>query len=105
MLVWVGSVLALVISAVLGIQQLNGIGLLFLIIAVLAYLVGVQVPTATINIPLNNRLQTLDVNVLDETAQQEARQDFEPRWNQWNSIRTVFASLASALLSTLLFIL
>ena len=103
MLVWIGSVVALVTSAVLGIGQLDGTGRLLMIIAVLAYLGGVQVPTAIVNIPLNNRLQTLDVDALDETAQQEARQDFEPRWNQWNSIRTVFASLASVLLSTLLF--
>jgi uncharacterized membrane protein len=105
MLVWVGSVLALVISAALGIRQLDGTGRLLMMVAVLAYIAGVQLPTAIVNVPLNNRLQTLDVDALDETAQQEARQDFEPRWNQWNSIRTVFASLASALLSTLLFIL
>ena len=102
MLVWVGSVVALVTSAVLGIGQLDGAERLLMIFAVLAYLFGVQLPTFTINVPLNNKLQTLDVDAMSETAHTAARQDFEPRWNRWNSSRTVFASLASALLLVLL---
>ncbi len=103
MLVWVGSVVALVTSAVLGIGQLDGARRLLIIFAVLAYLLGVQLPTFTINVPLNNKLQTLDVDAMNETTQKAARKDFEPRWNIWNSIRTAFASLASALLIILLF--
>jgi len=102
-LVWVGSVVALVTSAVLGIGQLDGAGRLLIIFAALAYLLGVQLPTVTINIPLNNKLQTLDVDAMNETTQKAARKDFEPRWNLWNSIRATFASLASALLIILLF--
>jgi uncharacterized membrane protein len=103
MLVWVGSVVALVTSAVLGIGRLDGAGLLLIIFAALAYFFGVQLPTVTINIPLNNKLQTLDVDVMNETTQKEARKDFEPRWNLWNSIRATFASLASALLVIMIF--
>ena len=102
-LVWIGSVVALVTSAVLGFGQLDGTGRLLIIFAALAYLLGVQTPTVTINIPLNNKLQTLDVDAMDETTQKAARFDFEPRWNRWNSIRAGFASLASALLIILLF--
>jgi len=102
-LVWVGSVVALVTSAVLGIWQLDGAGRLLIIFAALAYLLGVQLPTVTINIPLNNKLQTLDVDAINETTQKPARKDFEPRWNLWNSFRAAFASLASALLIILLF--
>ena len=103
MLVWLGSVLALLVSAVLGFGQLDGAGRLLIIFAALAYLLGVQLPTVTINVPLNNQLQTLDVDAMNETTQKEARKDFEPRWNRWNSIRAAFASLASALLIILLF--
>ncbi len=102
-LVWVGSVVALVTSAVLGFGQLDGAGRLLMIFAALAYLFGVQLSTFTINVPLNNKLQTLDVDAMNETTQNTARKDFEPRWNRWNSFRTVFASLASALLMVLLF--
>ena len=101
MLVWVGSVVALVTAAVLGSGQLDGAARLLIIFAALAYLVGVQLPTVTMNIPLNNKLQALDVDAINETTRTAARQDFEPRWNQWNSFRTVFASLASALLIVL----
>jgi uncharacterized membrane protein len=105
MLVWVGSVVVLITSAVLGIGQLDGVGRLLIIFAALVYLLGIQLPTVTINIPLNNKLQTLDVEAMNETAQKVARDDFEPRWNRWNSIRTALASLASVLLVILLSIL
>jgi uncharacterized membrane protein len=97
-LVWTGSVVALVLAAVLGFGQLDGAGRLLLVLATLAYLLGVQLPTATINIPLNNKLQTLDLDTMDEAAQKAARKNIEPSWNRWNSIRTVFATLAAALL-------
>ena len=101
-LVWVGSVVALVASVVLGFGQLDGVGLLLMIIAALAYLLGVQLPTFAINVPLNNQLQSLDVDTTNEAAQKEARNSFEPHWNRWNSIRTAIASLASVLLIVLL---
>ena len=104
-LVWVGSVVALVTAAVLGIGQLDGTGRLLIIFVTLAYLFGVQLPTFTINVPLNNKLQALDVDAMNETMQKTARKDFEPRWILWNSIRTAIASLVSALLMVLLFIL
>lgn len=105
MLVWVGSVVALITSAVLGIGQLNGVGRLLIISAALVYLLGVQLPTVTINIPLNNTLQTLDVEAMNQAAQKSARRAFESRWNRWNAIRTAIASLASLLLIILLFTL
>jgi len=100
-LVWIGSVVALMASAVLGIAQSDGAGLL--VFAALAYLLGVQLPTFTINVPLNNKLQALDVDASNETGQAAARREFEPRWNRWNTIRTAIASLASILLIILLF--
>ncbi len=102
-LVWVGSVVVLVISAVLGIGQLDGAERLLIIFAAFVYLFGVQLPTFTINVPLNNKLQTLDLDAMDETTQKAARKEFEPRWNLWNLIRTPFAGLASVLLMILLF--
>jgi uncharacterized membrane protein len=103
LLVWAGSVVALVTSAVLGFWQSDRAGHLLVIFAAIAYLLGVQLPTITINVPLNNKLQTLDVDAMNETTQKTARKDFEARWNLWNSIRTVFASVASALLIIQLF--
>ncbi len=101
--VWLGSVLAVVTAAALGIGQLDRAGRALMIIAALAYILGVQVPTLTINVPLNNRLQTLDADVLDENARKEARRAFEPRWNRWNMVRTTVASLVSGLLLVVLY--
>jgi uncharacterized membrane protein len=105
MVMWLGSLVTLVIAAVLGTGQLDGVGRLLVIVAALAYVFGVQLPTITINIPLNNQLQRHDVDAATETMQAEARQGFEPRWNQWNTIRTAIASVVSALLMILLFTL
>lgn len=101
--VWVGSVVASVAAAGLGFGQLDGAQRLLLISAPLVYILGVQLSTFTINVPLNNRLQALNVDAMDAVALKAARMDFEPRWNLWNSVRTPFASLASVLLIVLLF--
>lgn len=104
-LVWVGSAAALVFSVVIGFGQVAGGERLLLIFAAFTYVLGVQLPTVTINVPLNNKLQTLDVDSETETMQKTARKDFEPRWNRWNAIRTAIAGLVSALLMILLFVL
>jgi uncharacterized membrane protein len=100
--VWVGSVLALVTAAVLGIWQLSGADRLLVIAAALVYVLGVQVPTVTVNIPLNNELQKLDPDTMNETMHRRARDNFEPRWKRWNATRSLWASLASILLMVLL---
>lgn len=101
-LVWVGSVVVLLAAAVLGVWQLNGVERLLIVAATLAYVLGVQLPTATINIPLNNKLHTIDADTLSDTARRAARVEFESRWNRWNSLRTGVATLSSALLIALL---
>lgn len=101
-LVWLGSVVFLVISAVLGIGQLYGVERLLLIFATFIYLFGVQLPTFTMNVPLNNQLQTQKLDAMDQITQKTARQEFEPRWNRWNAIRTFWSGLTSTLLIILL---
>lgn len=98
LLVWVGSIVALVASGLLGLGRLEGVDRWLLLAMVVVYLAGVQAPTLAINVPLNNQLQALDVQTLDETALAEARRAFEPRWNRWNVVRTVVAILVSATL-------
>jgi uncharacterized membrane protein len=105
MLVWVGSTVAIVISAVVGFNQLVGIERLILITSTLVYILGVQWPTIAVNIPLNNKLQTLIIDDMTEAKQEAARNDFEPRWNRWNKVRTGFACTVSAALLSLLFTL
>lgn len=100
MVVWVGSVVVLIAAAALGVVQLDGVSRALLIAAVLLYVVGVQLPTGAVNVPLNNTLQTLDVDAMDEASRRAARAAFEPRWNRWSAIRTVASIVVSGLLLT-----
>ena len=97
-LVWLGSVLALVAGLALGVGQVAGLEKMLLAIAGGVYLLGVQLPTFLVNIPLNNELQALDFEEADAASCRSARERFEPRWNRWNTIRTALAFLASAML-------
>ncbi len=101
LLVWVGSALTLVTCAALGLGRLAGVDRALLLLAGVVFIGGVQLPTVTINVPLNNHLQTLDLGSMDDAALAEARHAFEPRWNRWNQIRTALATLTSALLIVL----
>jgi uncharacterized membrane protein len=101
-LVWVGSVLTLIAAAALGMSALSGSDRLLIIVAALVYLLCVQLPTVTINIPLNNALQRLDPGTMNETTRKRAREDFEPRWNRWNVFRAVCASAVTMLLLVVL---
>jgi uncharacterized membrane protein len=101
-LMWVGSVLTLLGAAVLGFWELSGADRLLVIAAALVYILCVQLPTVTINIPLNNELKKLDLGAMNEATRKRARDDFEPRWNRWNAFRAACASLVSLLLMLLI---
>lgn len=102
-LVWVGSVIAIIVSAVFGIGRLQGVDFFLLVLATLTYIFGVQLSTIVIHLPLNNKLQTLDVDAMNEADLKVAREEFEPRWNTSNLIRTAISGGVSALLIILLF--
>ena len=102
LMVWVGSAVVLIAALILGFSRMDGLSLFLLIFATLIYLFGVQLPTVIVNIPLNNKLQTLDVDKANDAGLRSAREEFESRWNRWNVSRTVISCLVSALLITLL---
>ncbi|WP_420426784.1 anthrone oxygenase family protein [Algiphilus sp.] len=98
LLIWVGSALVLLGVTVSGLVLLEGLPQIWLIGATGVYLLGVQLPTAIINIPLNNTLQACVVDDLDDEQVHRARVVFEARWNRWNRRRTLAACLATVLL-------
>ncbi len=102
MLVWLGSAVALLFSTVLGIWKLDGFDRILLVVACAIYLFGVHLPTVTINIPLNNHLQSQDLDTMTESELLETTAKFESRWLRWNTIRTVLAIVTTALLLVLL---
>jgi uncharacterized membrane protein len=102
MLVWLGSVVVLLASTVLGIWRLEGLDRILLVIACVIYIFGVHVPTIMINIPLNNHLQSQDLDAMPESEQQAITENFDSRWLRWNTIRTAVATLTTVLLLVLL---
>ena len=102
MLVWIGSAVVLVASTVLGIWRLEGLDRILLIVACVIYIFGVQVPTVTINIPLNDQLQSLDLDAMPNPEVLATAENFGSRWLRWNTIRTVVATLTTVLLLVLL---
>jgi uncharacterized membrane protein len=101
-LVWLGSAVAVVAALVLGMGQIEGAPRWLLAIAGTVYLIGVQLATIVVNVPLNNELQAMDVASTDEGARRAARERFEPRWNRWNRIRTLVSIGVTASLLVLL---
>ena len=102
MIVWVGSILTIIALGALGSLLLDGLERNLIVLSVLVYLLGVQLPTITVNVPLNNRLQSFNVDESNDQTITKERQDFEPRWTRWNAIRTVFACITSLTLIVLL---
>ena len=105
MLVWMGSVLALVLAAVIGFGQVEGVPRLLLVAAAALYILGVQAPTIGRNIPLNNEIQTVQVEAIDAAGHEQARVKFEDPWNRANQIRTIISVVVAVLLMVLLLLL
>lgn len=95
LLVWVGSVIALVVCAIASFGQPYGFHRVLVLFAAAAYLLGVQATTFTVHLPLNNRLQKLDLNAMTQEQLSTARARFEPRWNRFNEVRTAIACAVS----------
>jgi len=102
MVMWIGSIIAVLAALAIGLGSLAGLDRLLLLGAGVLYLAGVQVPTATVNIPMNHRIQSLNVSEIDSKALSEARGAFEGRWNRWNVVRTAFATASVMLMLVLL---
>lgn len=102
MLVWLGSALMLVVSTALGVWQLEGVDRVLLVVACSIYILGVQVPTVAINVPINNQLQSQNLDAMNESEILATMHAFEFRWLPWNTIRTFVAILTTVLLLVLL---
>ncbi len=102
MLTWAGSVVAVIAALILGWSNTDGTARLLLVLAAAVYVLGVQLPTAAVNIPLNNQIQAIDPSTMAEPDLAVARAAFEARWNRWNAIRTFIATSTTALLLVLI---
>ncbi len=102
MIMWLGSTVALIVAAVVALLHQGRVEQVVVVSAAVLSVLFVQLPTMTINVPLNNRVQSLDCDALDDTSASQAREDFESRWNRWNVIRTVVSCVILSALIVLL---
>ena len=72
----------------------------FMLAASLLYLIGTVGVTGLGNVPLNNKLDALNLNEMSPQKQLEFRNYYEKNWNRLHLIRTIFA-VGSFLLSVL----
>lgn len=67
---------------------------IFLLLAALAYLIGVFGVTVAGNVPMNDMLDQFDISGATTDAIKQMRDNFESRWNFLNNIRTVFSVIS-----------
>lgn len=67
---------------------------IFLLIAALAYLIGVFGVTVAGNVPMNDTLDKFDISNSTAEAIKQMRDNFESRWNFLNNIRTSFSVIS-----------
>jgi len=94
-LIWVGSIISVVSTIIISIFTLGILEGWKIIFVSLVYLIGVQAITIIIHLPLNRRIQNIDINSTNLQSLNEERKNFEKKWNYFNNIRTVVAFLVT----------
>ena len=94
-LIWVGSIISVVSTIIFSIFTLGLLEGWKIIFVSLVYLIGVQAITIIIHLPLNRRIQKIDINSTNLQSLNEERKNFETKWNYFNNIRTVIAFLVT----------
>ena len=94
-LIWVGSIISVVSTIIISIFTLGLLEGWKIIFVSLVYLIGVQAITIIIHLPLNRRIQKIDINSTNLQSLNEERKNFETKWNYFNNIRTVVAFLVT----------
>ena len=89
MVVWVGSVISVISSLIVSLIEPYSVETVLVIIAGFVFLLGVQGLTVLVHLPLNRRIQMVNVGEWDASALREERLLFETRWIRFNWIRTL----------------
>ena len=83
-LIWVGSIISVVSTIIMSIFTLGLLEAWKIIFVSLVYLIGVQAITIIIHLPLNKRIQNIDINSTNLQSLNEERKNFETKWNYFN---------------------
>ena len=90
-LTWVGSIVSVLGTIITSIISLGIIEAWLIISVGTVYLLGVQGITISIHLPLNKRIQKININSTNYQILSEERKNFETKWNYFNNIRTGIA--------------
>ena len=90
-LIWLGSIISVFSTIIVSIFSLEILESWLIIFTSVVYLLGVQVITITIHLPLNRRIQNIDINSTNSQTLSDERKNFEKKWNYFNNIRTGIA--------------
>jgi uncharacterized membrane protein len=101
MVVFMGPTILLFLNAYL-FRSNNTIFWLFLVAAML-FFIGIGLVTVFCNVPLNEILDTSNLEALSKVELQELRDKFEQPWNRWHTIRSLssFASFVFLIIGIL----
>lgn len=70
------------------------------IAATITYLLGPIGITMTKNVPLNDKLDAQELSQLSSEGKKAFRQMYEPVWNKWHFVRTIFSIVSLILILT-----
>ena len=90
-LIWLGSIISVLSTIIVSIFSLGILEAWLMIFTSVVYLLGVQVITITIHLPLNRHIQKIDINSTNPHTLNDERNNFETKWNYFNNIRTCIA--------------
>ena len=92
-LIWVGSIISVVSTIIISIFTLDLLEAWKIIFVSLVYLIGVQAITIIIHLPLNRRIQKIDINSTNLQSLNEERKNFETKWNYFNNVIAFLVTL------------
>lgn len=97
---FMGSLIALAITAFVFYKGGNSQVLPYLVTSLVIYAIGVFGITMSCNVPLNESVAAFDISTATEIQIKEMRLSFENPWNNWHLIRTI-ASIVSFIILTI----
>ena len=89
MIVWIGSMISVIGTIIASLMDPYAVATGLVIITGFVCLLGVQGLTVLVHLPLNRRIQRVNVGERDASALREERFLFEARWMRFNWIRTL----------------
>ena len=94
--IFFGTPVVLAVTARVGLLAQRKVSALFFALAAVIYVLGAFLPTALINVPMNEALALVEIPAAPDAAE-KIWQDYSGRWQVWNTVRTFFSGLALVL--------